>query len=404
MQKISFNHLIETIMFLYILSLYLLTYREDLNLISNAVALLLTFTIWINFILTKRKLVFNKLLFLYAVFLIICMISVYFAIDQDTAVTKVKTLLMIFILMVSLINYVDTFEKLRKTMIYFVYSGVIASIYILFTTDFSQMSRLGGEIGNENTVGVIIGISAIFCFYFLVEEKKYILFFPILMMYLVILLTGSRSALLFSFINLLLFLFLKNRNGLINKFKLIATSIISILVVSFLIFNVPILYQIIGIRIESMITIINGGNSNEGSINSRGYMVEAGIEMFKQRPISGYGIGNYGVVFSTYLGGWNTYAHNNIIELLVGIGILGVIVYYFAQIIIIKDLVKASRYSSHRKVTFIFISLITSYILLSVSSVYYYSKHFNIILVIASIVGIINKKDKIKIKQNHTKL
>ena len=42
----------------------------------------------------------------------------------------------------------------------------------------------------------------------------------------------------------------------------------------------------------------------------------------------GYGIDNYRPYFSKMPIGWDIYSHNNFIELFVGTGILGVLIYY----------------------------------------------------------------------------
>ncbi len=83
--------------------------------------------------------------------------------------------------MISLVNYIDTFEKLRSFLLSFVYSGFITGVYILASSDFSQVTRYGSELGNVNSIGMIIGISSIFCFYFIIEEKKYLLYTPIML-------------------------------------------------------------------------------------------------------------------------------------------------------------------------------------------------------------------------------
>lgn len=172
MKKVSLNGIINIIIFLYIVSLYVLTYRAGLHLISNALALGLIVSIWANFLVTRRKLVFNKFLFLFLLFIIICSISIFYALDPSLALTKVRTLLLIFLVMFSLVNHIDSYEKIEKCIKHIVYSGIIASLYILSTSDFSQLTRFGDELGNVNAIGMIIGISTTFCFYFIITEKK----------------------------------------------------------------------------------------------------------------------------------------------------------------------------------------------------------------------------------------
>lgn len=394
MKKVSLNSFINFIMFFYILSLYLLTYRDELFIISNILAFLLVAAIWMNFLLTKRKLVFNKFLFAYLLFIVICSISVFYALDQSIAITKVRTLILIFLVMISLINYIDTFEKLRKFITYFVYSGFIASIYILVNSDFSQLTRYGSELGNVNAIGIIIGISATFCFYIILSEKKYWYTLFLIIMIPTILLTGSRKSLLFICMNIILIVYFRNRKSFKNIFKFIIVTILILIIVYYLIFNIPIFYQIIGERMENMFSFVSGEGTNEGSMNTRAYMIKFGFEMFKNRPLIGYGIDNYRVLFGRNTNGVGTYAHNNYIELMTDTGIFGVLVYYFTHIIVLKDLFKSSRKAVDKTICYTFIAIIISYIVLSSSLIYYDEKHFSFLLAIASIISRIVELDK----------
>ncbi len=393
MRKISLNSLINTIMFFYILSLYLLTYREGLFIISNALAFLLVATIGMKFLLTKRKLIFNKFLFVYLLFIFICIISVFFALDQSIAITKVKTLVLIFLVMISLVNYIDTFKKLRKFIVYFVYSGFIASIYILVNSDFSQITRYGSELGNVNAIGIIIGISATFCFYIILSEKKYGYAFFLLIMFPTILLTGSRKSLIFILMNLILIVYFRNRKSFKNMFKFLIITILTLAISYYLIFNIPLFYQIIGGRMENLFSFISGEGTKEGSMNMRAYMAKFGFVMFKNRPLTGYGIDNYRVLLGKDIG-LATYAHNNYVELLVDIGIFGVFIYYLAHVIVLKDLFKGSRQAIDKTICYTFIAIIISYIILSQSLIYYDSKHFSFLLAIASVIDRIVELDK----------
>ncbi|WP_381426380.1 O-antigen ligase family protein [Sporosarcina thermotolerans] len=277
--------------------------------------------------------------------------------------------------------------KIKRISASFVYSGVIASIYILSNTDFTQITRSGSELGNENSVGIILGISAVLCFYFILIEKRkvHLFFFPIL--FLVILLTGSRTALLFTLINIILFLYFTNQNNVLGKIKFITIGVTFTLISFYLVFNIPFLYDVMGSRIGNISTFIGEGSTTEGSINNRAYMVKFGLEMFRDNPLFGYGIDNYRYLLGESLIGRITYSHNNFIELLVGVGLVGTILFYLVQIIVIKDLYKASKHSNNKPLNFVFMVFIITYMVLSVSQIYYFSKHFSIILVIGAILG-----------------
>lgn len=400
MIQLSLNNVINAIMFLYIISLYLFTYTEDF-IVSNVLAILLVASIGANFLLTRRKLVFNKLLFIFLLFTAICSISVYYALDQSVAILKVRTLILIFIVTLSLVNYIDNSKKLKAFMSYFIYAGCLASIYILTKSDLSKLTRFGSELGNVNAIGMIVGISATFCFYIILHEKKYLYLMPFVIMTIIILLTGSRKSLLFICMNVVIIIYLRNRESLKGKIKFIFISLIILLIIAYLIFNVPVFYQIIGKRVENMFAFVLGEGTREGSINMRAYMIQAGFEMFKERPFTGYGIDNYRFLFSRLprAGGWETYSHNNVIELMVGTGIFGVLIYYLTHFVVLKDLFKSSKSKPYQTLCYTFIAIILSYTLLSVALIYYYDKHFNYILAVASVIGRIIKLEKEKFEK-----
>lgn len=380
MKKNKIDSIIDGLMFLYILSLYILTYREGLNTISNLLALMLVATIWVNSLINGRKIAGNKLLIIHAVFIFICLFTALYAIDQATTLSKVRTLFLIFIVMFSLINYVDSFEKLKKVMAYFIYSGLIASVYIIINSDFTELMRFGGELGNVNAIGMSIAIATVFCFYIILNEKKYWYSFFLLVMIPCILLTGSRKALLFFIINTILIAYFRNRKSFSKILKFIFISTCVLLISYYFVFNIPLFYEIIGERMENMFSFLTGEGTDEASLNIRYSMAQVGMELFKNKPIMGYGIDNYRFLYA------GTYSHNNFIELMVGTGIFGVFIYYLAHLLVIKDLFHISKSKKLETLCFTFITIILSYIVLSPSLVYYDSKHFSILLVLASVI------------------
>ncbi|MEJ6951735.1 O-antigen ligase family protein [Natronospora cellulosivora (SeqCode)] len=392
MKKIPIDYVIEPILFIYIISLYLLTYRPGLNMISNAIAALLISIIWANILLSKRKIVINKFLVLYFFFILSCLASALYAINQEVVIVWVRTLVLIFLLMISFINYIDSPKKLYNFMRSYALSGFIASVYILLNSDFTQISRLGGDLGNVNTIGMIIGISSAFCFFFILEEKKF-LYLPILLVnIMIIMLTGSRKALLFVIIIIVIMMYSKNVIGKGRRIQAIIAILLIVIVFYYTVSNVPFLYQVMGRRINNLFDFVFGDGTTEGSMNTRYHMISLGLSWFKDRPLTGYGINNYRFLYGN-ITGWYTYSHNNIVELLVGVGFLGTIIYYLTNLIPIIKLLK-NKNSSYSMINYTFLSIIIGYLLMSVSLIYYYDKHISIILSVACVIERIYKTNK----------
>lgn len=372
-------------MLLYIISIYLFSSQSGGNDLSNFLALALISLIWFEILLLRKKFVFNKFLFIYLLFIIVCMISVFYAIEPNTSIVKVKTLILIYLLMLTFINYVDRFERLDYIMKCFVYSGFIASIYILINADFTALERLGGELGNVNGTGMIIGISSIFCLHYLLKTKNKWYALIIITNLIVILLTGSRKSLLFIMISIVLLLIFQESGNLGSKVKALLISIAIIFTAFYVINNVPIFYEIIGKRIVNLLSFFSSDGTTEVSMNTRSNMIQLGWRWFIERPFSGYGIDNYRYLFSSNGGGISTYSHNNVIELLVGTGVVGTTLFYLSNLIVIKDLLKASKIIT-KTVCYSFLLIISGYLYMSVGLIYYYDKHISIVLALGSII------------------
>ncbi|HLV10102.1 MAG TPA: O-antigen ligase family protein [Halanaerobiales bacterium] len=389
---------INFIIFLYILSLYLFTYR--VHQISNLLAALLILVIWLNYLLNRkesgRKIVFNKLLKIYLLFIAVCAISVIYAVDRGFAIRKVRTMILLFILIFSLANYIDTYDKLRMLMRSFVFSGLIASMYILIKADFSNITRFGSELGNVNAIGMILGISATFSLYFILTKREYYQSIFLLIIASCILLTGSRKAFLFIIMNTLIILFLRNNKGWKNKLKFAAIILLIVLIACYLVFNVDIFYEIIGVRLLNTFRSLSGQKVSTGSVTLRVKLIQEGWRMFKERPLLGHGLNNFRVLFARVPGGRETYAHNNFIELLVNIGVIGAGIYFLLQAYLIFELFKSCGELEDKSLAYVFIAVMISYLIISVTLVYYYNKQFAVLLIAAAMLTEIVKAERVK--------
>ena len=196
-----------------------------------------------------------------------------------------------------------------------------------------------------------------------------------------VLFTGSRVALVLLISGILMLLYFNNKGSLKGKIKGILLSIILLFLFYFLLFEVPYFYQIAGHRVENIVTFFHGGKINEGSIVMRSFMIQFGINLFKENPFIGYGINNYRILLGKEIG-WMTYAHNNYIELLVDLGMIGVIAYYSIHTSIILSLLKLK---SKPSLKYLFLSFLLVILIIDFASINYYDKNILIVLAMSSI-------------------
>ena len=83
------------------------------------------------------------------------------------------------------------------------------------------------------------------------------------------------------------------------------------------------------------------GEGRENLVRMR--FINYGIQSFLENPILGIGSGNSYIV-TLQAAGRSTYLHNNYIELLVNLGIVGFCLYYFLYVVLLKELIKLRKY------------------------------------------------------------
>jgi O-antigen ligase len=135
------------------------------------------------------------------------------------------------------------------------------------------------------------------------------------------------------------------RNKNILKNLIIVSAILGAVLV--LIMNVPQLYNIIGVRIVDAFNIASGNEQGTEDV-SRLMLAMMGLDWFMDKPILGYGINCFRALSdnTSLFAGKNFYAHNNYIELMVDIGIIGMLVYYYAHIHVLKKYFRLKKNSN----------------------------------------------------------
>ena len=90
MRKFAVDRLIDTILTMYILSLFMFTFREGLYLISNGLAFLFIFLVFTKHLATRSKIVINVLLLYQLLFILVSVISVFYATNSKYAINNIE--------------------------------------------------------------------------------------------------------------------------------------------------------------------------------------------------------------------------------------------------------------------------------------------------------------------------
>ena len=331
----------------------------------------------INFIMHKIKLqwciVWSYL------FILLNLVSLFWSsMEYDIFYNLIWILQAILIFSLTTIN-LNSKDDLEYIMKCFIIGNSVLAIRLIMVTPIQLWGtmRIGSIVGyNPNVIGIQLIFGIISSMYFLITNKprrKIILILINVLFFALILFSGSRKSLLALLIGFLVYFLIRNKENTKKIFIFLFLLPLIFAGIGYLIFKVDIFYNVIGNRLETLIDVLKGEADN-----IRISMIKEGIRLFINKPIFGNGIDAF-----TRLSGFETYSHNNYIEILVNYGLIGFIIYYSIYFyIIVKLLYKIKFKNSVFYISIVLILLFLDigvvsfrdlHILLPLSSAYTYS-------------------------------
>ncbi|MCB6992803.1 O-antigen ligase family protein [bacterium 210820-DFI.6.37] len=238
---------------------------------------------------------------------------------------------------------------------YMIHMGSIRLSNITFGSSF------GLELsGNRNTVATIIGIMLVPVVYMVLRYKKLRFIFATISVGATIcmLLTGSKKGIVV-IIMIMIMIFMTERKAI--KYLLFP---IAIILGAYAVFNIPILYNVVGFRLQDMFATFGIGTAatTAQSTSIRNSYILMGLKSMWNHPLFGGGMNYF-----QYINNAHYYSHNNYIELLNNFGIVGTLIYYVPFVKKIPELyknVKFEKVEEKRTVeVFLFIYLLTKFVL-----------------------------------------
>jgi len=289
----------------------------------------------------------NEIIYLFGLFVVIGLASSFWAIDFHEASYKS---LQLFLILINLFVIYNSFKKFRLEDT-FIYGVLLASfVNYLIMLGFLEVpfniilpgggNRAIGTTGNPNVLSIVMMISILSSIIYINKNKEkyskifyYYQFLNIALALYMIVLTVSKKGIIFG--TLLMFLYFML---IIKRIKGIIT-IGLILFITFMYFyyfiefdDIIFHYNNIMVRFDALNTSLSGGTGWD-STTIRKNLILSGIDAIENRPLLGYGMANFH--FVSFNG---QYAHNNYIETLANVGIIGAIVFYLIYISLIKKI------------------------------------------------------------------
>ncbi len=316
-------------MFIFILLLSLIVFPDiSWFYYFGQIAFLFIFILWI----IKSGFSLNWYLVWSSLFFIFTITSLLWSENSNLTIESIRNSLQLLLICNLLIIYLNNEEKKNNFYNTFIIVVILLALRLIITEGSWSFQRMGSSLGfNPNGLSIyfLFGILLSLNMYHQNKKKRIYLFVSIILIILT-LFSGSRKA-FFSLIFSISGYFLFKERKFNKKIILLLIIVITAWILYFISTSVPSLFNIYGYRIERFINIIFGRDDFDSSVINRLLFIQEGINLFLNKPLLGYGFGTYSLV-----SGFSIVSHNNYIELLVGVGSIGLLFYYYFILYLIK--------------------------------------------------------------------
>lgn len=312
----------------------LFSYDEQLFVVSK-LATLLFFGVVLLRILQRGRIMYNHVLLLPIAFTAYCFATVLWAYQPNRALTQMVTQVQLLLLLlftfwamndgVTLMDYLKALYVSGFGMLIFLVvrqGGIMQYINAMLAGE-----RMGGAYANP--YGMVFGNAALCAAYYMIlrGRKKHLI--SLLLFTFFALSSASRKAMLMIVIGVVAISVLHYGWNRIYRTLLAG---IALVFVGYFILRLPYFSEIR----ERFLNLITG--EQDMSDIERNQMVKLGLDLFQEKPVFGYGIGNYAALCFR-----ETYSHNNYVELLVSGGVIALVMYYLMPLVPALGLLEGKR-------------------------------------------------------------
>lgn len=322
-------------------------------------------------------------------FFILSLISCFWSTSVDLAISSVLSTIQIFMVGTAIILYMDSSKKINYVMCFVIISSLVLCLRLVVEAPIEAWGneRISNYIGyGNNSASNILAYTSLVTFFMFhrISKRKMKLVFIILtfIFILMALMCGSKKAILISIIGIGLQFILYSKNRYVLFKRLIITGIITFLLLV-IIMNFEPLYNVLGRRVEQMFLAFENEGEGDYSTKDRIQFTYRAIEVFKEHPLIGVGIDNFRLFNSN-----NYYAHNNFVEILADLGVIGFIAYYWFFVYLILSIFKLEK---NRNKIFL-LTIVVLILFMDVANVSYCTDSIQLFIAISYGVLIIDKK------------
>ena len=338
-------------------------------IIKTVVVFVTSVYFFCRYLLNKKNRLIIRVDWMFVVWLIIYSVMIFIYAYFFSWISSFGPLVNLVFTVVSCVNIILLFSIINFKMVFnFVMNSLSFALilyicYLLLSfismdvSDLYSTYRLGSSV-DDNEVGIdnpnnialnIIFLMMPFSYRFLYNNDKKDAI-PFIISTVLIMLTGSKKGMIGVFIYVIFFKLLRGSIKDVLYIFLIVGFLVG------LVFQNDFLYNIIGQRLEGLLSLIGLVDSSTlsdtaSSDELRGQMILLGMDMWTKHPILGSGLGYFETNSPMRL-----YSHNNFVELLVTYGLVGMLIYYSFFLIMIKKVLRKI------KLNFVEIKIVMLYI------------------------------------------
>lgn len=287
----------------------------------------------------------------------------------------------------------------------FTIGTVIASIYVLIKEpsingNYGRMGRVvyGGDNGGYIIYSYNLIISVFWSLYNFMRKdlpvrNKRIYLYAIILLVPCMLLNGTKKTLFSLAIYFFGYIFLNNKD-VVKKFMYIIATILVILMLYKVVTTNVYLNSIIGYRLSSFInsSILKDTTLADASTSERAAMRKEAFNYFLSSPIWGNGISSFMYYFGDKYGSY-LYAHNNYLELLADLGLIGFSIHYLWVVKTIVNLYKERKNDNSGFCNYLLLFIIST-LILEYGTVTFDQLHYILMFQLCSYFIEINKEDR----------
>lgn len=351
---------------LYIFCVLVFDDSPSLYVLSNIVFIICFLLVIIKKKINIERNSFVLFLFAYAIWTVLSLIWAY---DYSAVVSDIIKIVQ-FCMLIYMISICHTIGVNKKTLYFWSQlAGVSIFLYLMisigpqaYLTSIYNGTRIGDGLLQLNKLGFNCALIALIALNLFLQEKKIIYLLSLLLMVFIMLGAESRRSFVVLFLGVIFVLFLKIREYTFSLRKIMAFLLF--LVVIFLLIKMVLTLPIFNSIVKRFALLTEESNNSLRSL-----YIKYAWKSFIEHPILGIGSGNSHFI-TMAAAGKTTYIHNNYLEILANLGIIGFVFYYGMYIVLLVKLVKLNNHNLDRNIalTLLIAQLVSDMAITSYSS------------------------------------